>query len=65
MNKKIILTSFVSALVFTSVAKSEIKVGKGSLTFNAGINSQYISRGVDQNKDKVSPFVGADFTYPI
>jgi len=56
---------FFSALVLTSVAKSEIKVGKGSLTFNAGINSQYISRGVDQNKDKVSPFVGADFTYPI
>jgi uncharacterized protein (TIGR02001 family) len=65
MNKKIILSSFASLLFLSQAANAEIKIGKGSLTFNAGINSQYISRGVDQNKDKASPFVGADFTYPI
>ena len=65
MNKKIILSSFASLLFLSQAANAEIKIGQGSLTFNAGVNSQYISRGVDQNKDKASPFVGTDFTYPI
>ncbi len=65
MNKKIILSSFASLLFLSQASNAEIKIGKGSLTFNAGVNSQYISRGVDQNKDTVSPFVGADFTHPV
>ena len=65
MNKKIILFSFASLLFLSQATNAEIKIGKGSLTFNAGIASQYIARGVDQNKDAPSPFVGADFTHPF
>jgi uncharacterized protein (TIGR02001 family) len=64
MNKKIILSSFASLLFLSQAANAEIKIGKGSLTFNAGVASQYIARGVDQNKDSVTPSVGADLTYP-
>ena len=65
MNKKIILSSFASLLFLPQAANAEIKIGKGSLTFNAGASSQYIFRGIDQNKDAASPFVGADFAHPV
>jgi uncharacterized protein (TIGR02001 family) len=65
MNKKIILSSFASLLFLSQIANAEIKVGQGSLTFNAAVASQYIARGVDQNKDSVTPSVGADLTYPV
>lgn len=65
MNKKIILSSFASLLFLSQAANAEIKIGNGSLTFNAGVASQYIARGVDQNKDSVTPSVGADLTYPV
>ena len=64
MIKKIALSSFASVLLLSQIANAEIKIGKGSLTFNAGVTSQYIARGVDQNKDSVTPSVGADLTYP-
>jgi uncharacterized protein (TIGR02001 family) len=64
MNKKIILSSFASLLFLSQVANAEIKIGQGSLTFNAALASQYITRGIDQNKDSVTPSVGADFTIP-
>jgi hypothetical protein len=48
MNKKIILSSFASLLFLSQAANAEIKIGKGSLTFNAGVSSQYIFRGIDQ-----------------
>ena len=51
-------------LFLSQAANAEIKIGKGSLTFNASVASQYIARGVDQNKDSVTPSVGADLTYP-
>jgi len=65
MNKKIILSFFASLLFLSQVANAEIKIGKGSLTFNAGVASAYVFRGIDQNKDAASPFVGADFTHPV
>ena len=58
MNKKIILSSFASLLFLSQAANAEIKIGKGSLTFNAGVSSQYIFRGIDNNKDAVTPFAG-------
>ena len=64
MNKKIILSTFASLLFLSQAANAEIKIGKGSLTFNAGVSSQYIFRGIDNNKDAVTPFAGADFTHP-
>ena len=64
MNKKIILSSFASLLFLSQAANAEIKIGTGSLTFNAAVASQYITRGIDQNKDSVTPSIGADFTIP-
>ena len=64
MIKKIVASSFASVLLFSQVANAEIKIGKGTLTFNAGVSSQYIFRGIDNNKDAVTPFAGADFTHP-
>jgi uncharacterized protein (TIGR02001 family) len=64
MNKKMILSSFASLLFLSQAANAEIKIGQGSLTFNTSVASQYIARGVDQNKDSVTPSVGADLTYP-
>ena len=40
MNKKIILSSFASLLFLSQAANSEIKIGQGSLTFNAAVASQ-------------------------
>ena len=65
MIKKIVLSSFASVLLFSQVANAEIKIGKGTLTFNAGVSSQYIWRGMDQNRDDASPFLGADFSHPL
>ena len=65
MIKKIALSFFASVLLLTQVANAEIKIGKGTLTFNAGVSSQYIWRGMDQNRDDASPFLGADFSHPL
>ncbi|MGI9082822.1 MAG: TorF family putative porin [Candidatus Fonsibacter lacus] len=65
MTKKIILSSFASLLFLSHAANAEIKIGKGSLTFNAGVASGYVFRGIEQNKAQPSPFVGADFTHPL
>jgi uncharacterized protein (TIGR02001 family) len=64
MNKKIILSFFASLLFLSQAANAEIKIGKGSLTFNAGVASNYVFRGVEQNRAKPAPFAGADFTIP-
>ena len=65
MIKKIALSFFASVLLFSQVANAEIKIGKGTLTFNAGVSSQYIFRGIDNNKDAVTPSAGADFSHPV
>ena len=69
MIKKIALSSFASVLLLSQVANAEIKLGdKGSLgtiAFNAGYNSTYVWRGIDQNSGSGSPYIGADLTTPI
>ena len=69
MIKKIVLSSFASVLLFSQVANAEIKLGdKGSLgtiSFNAGYNSNYIWRGIDQNSGSGSPYFGADLSTPL
>ena len=65
MNKKIILSFFASLLFLSQASNAEIKIGKGSLTFNAGVASGYVFRGIEQNKAQPSPFAGADFTHPV
>ena len=66
MKKKIILSFFASLLFLSQAANAEIKLGdKGSLgtiAFNAGYNSAYIWRGIDQNSGSGSPYIGADLT---
>jgi len=63
--KKIVFSLFATSLLLTQVSKSEVKIGDGSLTFNAAVNSQYINRGIDQNNGRLTPSVGADFNYPV
>jgi uncharacterized protein (TIGR02001 family) len=69
MIKKIALSSLASVLLLSQVANAEIKLGdKGSLgtiAFNAGYNSTYVWRGIDQNSGSGSPYIGADLTTPI
>jgi uncharacterized protein (TIGR02001 family) len=69
MIKKITHSSFASVLLLSQVANAEIKLGdKGSLgtvAFNAGYNTNYIWRGIDQNSGSGSPYIGADLTTPI
>ena len=69
MIKKIALSSFASVLLLSQVANAEIKLGdKGSLgtiSFNAGYNSSYIWRGVDQNTGSGAPYIGADLNTPL
>jgi uncharacterized protein (TIGR02001 family) len=69
MIKKIVVSSFASVLLFSQVANAEIKLGdKGSLgtiSFNAGYNSSYIWRGIDQNSGSGAPYIGADLSTPL
>ena len=69
MIKKITLSFFASVLLLSQVANAEIKLGdKGSLgtiSFNAGYNSNYIWRGVDQNSGSGAPYIGADLSTPL
>ena len=69
MIKKIVLSSFASVLLFSQVANAEIKLGdKGSLgtiSFNAGYNTNYIWRGIDQNSGSGAPYIGADLSTPL
>ena len=64
--KKIILSLSASLLFLSQAANAEIKLGdKGSLgtiAFNAGYNSAYIWRGLDQNSGSGSPYIGAYLT---
>jgi len=63
--KKIVFSLFATSLLLTQVARSEVKIGDGTLTFNAAVNSKYNNRGVDQNNKAVTPSVGADFSTPV
>jgi len=63
--KKIVFSLFATSLLLTQVARSEVKIGDGTLTFNAAINSKYVNRGIEQNDKKVTPSVGADFNTPL
>ena len=66
MIKKIALSSFASVILLSQVANAEIKLGNmGTIAFNAGYNSIYVWRGIDQNSGSGSPYIGADLTTPI
>ena len=67
--KKIILSLSASLLFLSQAANAEIKLGdKGSLgtiSFNAGYNTNYIWRGIDQNSGSGAPYIGADLSTPL
>jgi len=67
--KKILKASICSMLLFTQVSNAEIKLGDkgsiGTIAFNAGYNSAYVWRGMDQNSGSGSPYFGADLSTPI
>ena len=70
MNKKIIFSLFASLLLLAQSANAEIKFGNekdpsATLSFNAGYNTAYVSRGVDQNNSSGSPYIGADLNTKI
>jgi len=69
MIKKIVVSSFASVLLFSQVANAEIKLGEkgslGTISFNAGYNSNYIWRGIDQNSGSGAPYIGADLSTPL
>ena len=67
--KKIILSLSASLLFLSQAANAEIKLGDqgslGTIAFNAGYNTSYIWRGVDQNGGSGAPYIGADLTTPV
>ena len=69
MIKKIITSTFASVILLSQVVNAEIKLGEkgsiGTIAFNAGYNSAYVWRGMDQNHGSGSPYVGADLTTPL
>ena len=67
--KKIITNFFISSLAsllfLSQVANAEFKVGNiGTLSFTAGVQSEYISKGVGQNSDRPAYNAAIDFVAP-
>jgi len=62
MNKKIFISSLASFFFLSQAANSEIKVGNaGVITGSAGVSSQYISKGLDSNRDKPTATLTGEF----
>jgi len=55
----------ITSLLITSPTLAEVKLGNfGTLTGNAGVMSEYLWRGIPQNKTNISPYIGADLALP-
>jgi len=74
MLRRIMFYKYLKTLVcllplLSQASFAEIKLGdKGSLgtiSFNAGYNSSYIWRGIDQNSGSGAPYIGADLSTPL
>jgi uncharacterized protein (TIGR02001 family) len=64
MNKQITLP-ILSLVLLSQTANAELKVGNiGILSFTAGVQSAYISKGVDQNSDRPAYNASIDFIAP-
>ena len=62
MKNKILSGSLVSLFLMTNSSLSEIKVGNvGSITGSVGVASQYISKGLDSNRDKPTASLTGEF----
>ena len=62
MNKKIVISSIASLLFLSQAANAEIKVGNaGVITGTIGVASQYVSKGLDANRDKPTASLTGEF----
>lgn len=62
MIKKILFSSIASLGLLSNVANAQTKVGNaGVITGTASVTSQYISKGLDQNRDKPSASLTGEF----
>jgi uncharacterized protein (TIGR02001 family) len=62
MKNKILIGSLASLFLMTNNSLSEIKVGNaGSITGTVGVASQYISKGIDSNRDQPTAFLTGEF----
>jgi hypothetical protein len=62
---KIIIFSFASVFFLSQTANAEFKVENvGTLSFTAGVQSAYISKGVDANSDRPAYNAAIDFVAP-
>jgi uncharacterized protein (TIGR02001 family) len=62
MNKKIILSSFASIVLLSEVANSQTKVGTiGEITGTISAATHYVSKGVEQNRDKPTASLTGEF----
>ena len=62
MKNKILSGSLFSLFLMTNSSLSEIKVGNvGSITGSVGVASQYISKGLDSNRDKPTASLTGEF----
>jgi uncharacterized protein (TIGR02001 family) len=63
--KKKTIHFFICLLFLSQAANAEFKVGNiGALSFTAGVQSAYISKGVDQNSDRPAYNAAIDFVAP-
>ena len=62
MNKKIILSSFASIVLLSEVANSQTKIGTiGEITGTIGAATHYVSKGIEQNRDKPTASLTGEF----
>ena len=62
MNKKIILSSFVSIVLLSEVANSQTKIGTiGEITGTISAATHYVSKGFEQNRDKPTASLTGEF----
>ena len=62
MNKKIILSSFASIVLLSEVANSQTKIGTiGEITGTIGAATHYVSKGLEQNRDKPTASLTGEF----
>jgi len=60
--KKILISSLASIALLSQVANAQTKVGNaGVITGTVGVASQYISKGLDSNRDKPSASLTGEF----
>jgi uncharacterized protein (TIGR02001 family) len=62
MNKKLILSSFASIILLSEVANSQTKIGTiGEITGTIGAATHYVSKGIEQNRDKPTASLIGEF----